>query len=135
ILNLLEIVKPANESEQPVESSPQPAQPVPRPDRRARLYQEVVRQIQHIILSQTPDQIVQSVQQLLEFLDRQGISTEEIQKKMLGQVIVQRAKQDKNFREHLLRWEKTATEAARISTMGQAMRAAIVLLWTQTRQS
>jgi hypothetical protein len=112
-----------------------PPKPLPSADRRERLYQEVVRQIQHIMMSQAPEQFVESVQNLLNFLDRQGISTEEIQKKIIGQVIAQRAKRDRSFRDHLLRWEKTATESARLSTVGQAVRLAIALLWTQSQQS
>jgi uncharacterized protein YjbI with pentapeptide repeats len=139
ILGLLEITARADDLELALEPPPEPVKPSPRtlpsPDRRVRLYQEVVRQIQHIMLSQAPEQFVQSVQHLLDFLDRQGISTEEIQKKIIGQIIVQRAKQDKSFRDHLLRWEKTAPESARISTVGQAMRTAIALLWAQSQQS
>jgi uncharacterized protein YjbI with pentapeptide repeats len=136
LLSLLEIAARSDDLDLALEPPPAPVEPTPRtlpsPDRRVRLYQEVVRQIQHIMLSQAPEQFVQSVQQLLDFLDRQGISTEEIQKKIIGQVIVQRAKQDKSFRDHLLRWEKTAAESARISTVGQTMRTAIALLWAQS---
>lgn len=139
ILNLLQIVGKSQALDPALEPPPQPAQPTPRslpsPDRRVRLYQEVVRQIQHIMLSQGPETFVQSVQQLLDYLDRQGISTEEIQKKTIGQVIVQRARQDKSFRDHLLRWEKNAPESARLSTVGQAVRLAIALMWTQSQQS
>ncbi|MEG4278127.1 hypothetical protein QUA62_11690 [Microcoleus sp. MON1_C1] len=42
---------------------------------------------------------------------------------------MQRAKQDRVFREHLLRWEKTASDCDRCSVMGEAVRFAIALLW------
>lgn len=106
----------------------------PLKNRRDRLYQEVVRQIQHILLSQAPEHFVQSVQNLMDYLDREGFSTEEIQKRLIGQAIVQRAKRDSGFRDYLLRWEANSTESARLSTVGQAVRLAIALLWTQSSQ-
>ncbi|HEY9805810.1 MAG TPA: hypothetical protein V6D04_04530, partial [Candidatus Obscuribacterales bacterium] len=118
----------------PVEAMPTPPaqrSPTATPanqDKRLRLYQEVVRQIQHILLSQTPDQFVGSVEHLLGYLKQQGISTEEIQKKLLSQVIVKRAKQDRAFLEHLKHWEQTADESARLSSVGEAVRLAIAFL-------
>ncbi|HEY9894326.1 MAG TPA: pentapeptide repeat-containing protein [Candidatus Sericytochromatia bacterium] len=108
---------------------------IPSHDRRIRLYQEVVRQIQHIMMNQAPDQFVQSVQQLLDYLNHQGIATEAIQKKVISQVITQRAKQDKSFCDHIQRWEKTAPDVARTSAVGQAMRFAIAQMWADTKQS
>lgn len=136
IANLLAIAPQGSEPNLTLDTPPQPAlvEPklLPSPDRRIRLYQEVVRQIQHIMMSQAPEQFVQSVQQLLNYLARQGIATEDIQKKVISQVITQRAKQDKSFRAHMQRWEKTAPEAARLSPVGQAIRLAIALMWTET---
>lgn len=107
----------------------QAARPASSKDRRAQVYQEVVRQIQHILLSQKPGQFVESVQRLLDYLSFQGISTEEIQQKIIGQAIVQRAKEDPTFREHLLRWEQTTEESIRLSPMGQTVRMAIAIVW------
>lgn len=137
LLALLGIAAPGNNNGLALETLPinTPAQPPPTPDRRARLYQEVVRQIQHIMLSQAPAQFVQSVQQLLNFLEQQGIATEEIQTKTISQIIAQRARQDKSFRDNLLRWEKTAPESARLSPVGQAVRMAIAFLWSQSQKS
>ncbi|WP_445306866.1 hypothetical protein [Microcoleus vaginatus] len=42
---------------------------------------------------------------------------------------MQRAKQDPVFREHLLAWEKTASDCDRCSMMGEAVRYAIALWW------
>jgi len=120
-----------------LETPPPPSQEpklLPSPDRRIRLYQEVVRQIQQMMMSQAPEQFVQSVQQLLHYLSRQGITTEEIQTKVISQVMTQRAKQDQGFRAHMQRWEKAAPEAARLSTVGQAMRLAIALMWAETKK-
>jgi hypothetical protein len=129
ILRQLEITPRSLPSERPIEA---PAPPLPTQNRRERLYGEVVRQIQHILLSQAPEQFVQSVQNLIDYLSREGFSTEEIQKRLIGQVIVQRAKRDPNFRDYLLRWETSTTESARLSTVGQAVRLAIALLWTES---
>ncbi|MBW4490148.1 MAG: pentapeptide repeat-containing protein [Trichocoleus desertorum ATA4-8-CV12] len=114
-------------------SSPPPAQRSPTTtatdrDKRLRLYQEIVRQIQHILHSQAPDQFVGSVEHLLNYLRQQGISTEEIQKKLISQVIVKRAQQNKAFLEHLKHWDQTADESARLSSVGEAVRLAIALL-------
>ena len=138
ISDLLAIASLSSEPNLLLEAPPQPAQPelkaLPSPDRRIRLYQEVVRQMQHIMMSQTPEQFMQSVQQLLDYLSKQGIATEDIQKKVISQVITQRAKQDKSFRIHMQRWEATAPEVARLSAVGQAVRLAIALMWTETKK-
>ncbi|MEO6862397.1 MAG: pentapeptide repeat-containing protein, partial [Microcoleus sp.] len=97
--------------------------------RRQEIYQRMVRQISFILMSQTPDQFAESVQRLLDYLKQQGIPTEQIQKKVISQAIVQRAKQDAGFREQLLRWEKTAPASVRGSIMGESVRFAIALLW------
>ncbi|NEP45726.1 MAG: low-complexity protein, partial [Okeania sp. SIO2H7] len=68
---------------------------------------------------------------LLDYLQAQGLCTEEIQQKVIAQVIIKRARKDKTFWEQLLRWEKTAPEAARISMVGEAVRYAIAILWEQ----
>nr|WP_277879341.1 pentapeptide repeat-containing protein [Coleofasciculus sp. FACHB-712] len=134
ILDLLEIkVRPENP---PVTLKvppppPPPLLPSPPPDYRLRIYQEVVKQIQLIILSQAPEQLVESVQRLLNFLKNEGISTEEIQKTMISQALVKRAKQDQTFQKQLLQWEKTADETARFSMVGESLRLAIALIWPQ----
>jgi len=130
ILNLLDI-KPANQLDQALEppSIGMPSPPTsPTLDKRAQMYGKVSRQIQHILLSQPPEEFVASVQHLLAYLTSQGISTEDIQKKTIGQIIVRRAKQDKSFRDRLLQWETTAADTARLSPVGQAVRMAIVHL-------
>jgi hypothetical protein len=100
---------------------------------RQRMYEEVVNQIQRIILSQSPEQFVDSVQRLLVFLKQYNISTEEIQKKVIRQAIIRRAKKDEVFQKRLLQWEETADEAARFSIVGQAARSAIALLFSQAQ--
>jgi hypothetical protein len=71
---------------------------------------------------------VESVERLIEFLQQQNISTEEIQKQVIGKVIMKRAEADEIFQKHLLRWEETASEAARFSVVGQAVRLAIAMM-------
>jgi hypothetical protein len=95
------------------------------------MYQEVINQIQRIIMSQAPEQFVDSVQRLLEFLKQQNISTEEIQLKVIGQAIMKRGQKDQVFQKQLLQWEETADEAARFSIVGEAVRLAIALIWSQ----
>jgi uncharacterized protein YjbI with pentapeptide repeats len=102
--------------------------PVPTPDKRAQLYKEVVRQIQHILVTQKPEQFVDSVQRLVDYLTQAGVSTEEIQKQVIGQAIAQRAKRDLGFKEHLHQWNVTASPSSRQSPVGQAVRMAITLL-------
>lgn len=97
-------------------------------ERRRRLYQEVVLQIQRIILSQAPEQFLESVERLLKFLREQNISTEEIQKKALIQVIRKRAAKDLLFQKQLRQWQETADQAARFSVVGQAIHLAIALI-------
>jgi len=103
-------------------------------DRRQKLYQEVVRQIQSIVASQAPDRMVEAVQRLLLYLHREGVATEAIQKKLIGQVIVQRARQDRQFRQELYRWEQGAPEEVRSSPVGQAVRTAIAQFSSQSLQ-
>lgn len=102
-------------------------------DRHTQLYQEVVRQIQHILVTQYPDQIVNSVQRLLDYLSREGVSTIEIQKRVIGQAIVQRARRDRGFRDHLLQWQPVTTESVKRTAVGQAIQLAIATL--KNRQS
>lgn len=129
ILGLLDLPVASNGAE-PAESQ-QPAVPSHQEvlQRRQAIYEQLVKQISFILMSQTPDKFTESVQRLLDYLQQQGISTEEIQRKIIGQTIAQRAKQDPGFREQLLRWEKTASDRVRCSVMGEAVRLAIALLW------
>ena len=110
-----------------------PPRPGPSVDHRRRMYQEVVIQIHRIIMSQAPDQFIDSVQRLLEFLKQENISTEEIQKKFITQVIVKRAEKDQMFQKQLLQWEDMAPEMARFSIVGQAVRLAIALIWSEVQ--
>lgn len=138
IFSLLAIAPHADQPDLEVEPPSKANQPTPEAssstDRRMRLYQEVVRQIQHIMMSQAPEQFVRSVQQLLHYLNHEGIATEAIQKKVISQVITQRAKQDKTFCDHIKRWEKTAPDTAQASAVGQAMRWAIAQMLAETKQ-
>jgi hypothetical protein len=88
----------------------------------------MVRQIWLILMSQTPEKLSQSVQRLLDYLKQQGLATEQIQRKVISQAIVQQAKQDSVFREQLIAWEKTASDQVRCSMIGEAVRFAIALL-------
>jgi hypothetical protein len=106
---------------------------LPSVDRRWRIYVEVINQIERIIMSRSPEQCVDSVQRLLEFLKQQNISTEEIQKKVITQAIMKRAKKDQIFHKQLLQWEETAPETARFSLVGQSVRLAIALIWPQVQ--
>ncbi|MEW6494125.1 MAG: pentapeptide repeat-containing protein [Cyanobacteriota bacterium] len=129
ILNLLQIKEIGNSKIEPLpQKSPIPAPLIPIANRRRHLYQEVVTQIQRIIMSQSPQQCVESVERLLEFLKRQNISTEEIQKKVIGQVIMKRAETDQIFQKQLLEWQESADETTRFSVVGQAVRLAIALI-------
>jgi hypothetical protein len=47
-------------------------------------------------------------------------------------VIMKRAETDELFQKQLLQWEETATDAARFSFVGQAVRLAIAMLWSNT---
>ncbi|WP_293299011.1 MULTISPECIES: pentapeptide repeat-containing protein, partial [unclassified Microcoleus] len=112
-------------------ATPQQLRPLPKEVllRRQEIYERMVRQISFILMSQTPDKFSESVQRLLDYLKQQGVPTEQIQRKVISQAIVERAKQDPAFREQLLRWEKTASASVRCSMMGEAVRFAIALLW------
>lgn len=103
-------------------------EPAPSLDHRTRLYKEVVRQIQHILVTQAPEQIVESVQRLLNYLHQEGISTAEIQRKIIGQAITQRAQRDRGFRTYLLNWARTAPPPVLQSTVGQAVKLAVLFL-------
>ncbi len=133
ILNLLQIgILPDNVDGKIDLATGEKSEPTePLPDPRLRTYQDVANQMQRIIMSQPPEQLVASLQRLLEFLKRQNIPTEEIQKKVVGQIIVRRARQDKTFQKQLLQWEKTADEEVRISPVGESLRLAIALLLSQ----
>ncbi|HEY9600670.1 MAG TPA: low-complexity protein, partial [Allocoleopsis sp.] len=96
--------------------------------RRQQNYRAILNQIQKIILSQPPELLVKNVQPRLKFLQQQNLLTEEIQKKVISQAMIERAKTDELFINQLLQWEKTASEAARFSLLGQAVRLAIALL-------
>jgi hypothetical protein len=130
-LDLLEIKET---HDLPIELFSRPPAPPPpllsSTDRRRRMYQEVVTQIQRIIMSQDPEHCIDSVQRLLKFLNEQNISTEEIQKKVIGKVIIKRAEKDQMFQKQLRQWEETADEVARFSIVGQAVRLAIALIWS-----
>ncbi|MEG3841907.1 pentapeptide repeat-containing protein [Microcoleus sp. herbarium14] len=130
ILSLLDLAV-GDKASQEESATPQPAMPGHNEVllRRQEIYQRMVRQISFILMSQTPDKFTESVQRLLDYLKQQGIPTIQIQKKVICQAIVQRAKQDAGFREQLLLWEKTAPDRVRCSMMGEAVRLAIALLW------
>lgn len=103
-------------------------EPSPSLEQRTRLYQEVVRQIQHILVTQAPAQIIENVERLLNYLHHEGISTVEIQRKLIGQAIAQRAQRDRGFRTYLVDWAKTAPPSALQSTVGQAIQLAVSFL-------
>ncbi len=125
ILSLLGIgAAETGEASNPVKAERSPQAPS---DRRAHLYQEVVRQIQYILVTQTPDQLVDSVQRLLDYLHREGVATQEIQRKVISQAVAQRAKRDEAFRENLVKWSAQSPNAVRSSPVGQALRVAIAL--------
>ena len=84
--------------------------------------------MQRILLVQSPEQFAESVPRLLQFLHTQGIATAELEKKVISQVIARRAQKDAAFQNHLLRWERTAPERDRLSTIGQAVRLALAFL-------
>uniref|UniRef100_A0ACD5GW57 Uncharacterized protein n=1 Tax=Desertifilum tharense IPPAS B-1220 TaxID=1781255 RepID=A0ACD5GW57_9CYAN len=126
ILHLLKISQNNHRASPPV---PPPTMPQPGIDKRQQLYQEVSKQIRLILLSQEPEQFVESVQRLLNYLKQQGIALEELQRKLIVNLIVQRGRQDSQFRDNLLIWEKQASETAKLSMVGQAVKVAIALLW------
>lgn len=129
ILKLLEIKESRNlKIELLPQTPPLPPPFIPIADHRRHVYQEVVTQIQRIIMTQSPQQCVESVERLLKFLRKQNISTEEIQKKVIGQVIMKRATTDQIFKKQLLEWEERADDTARFSVVGQAVRLALALI-------
>jgi hypothetical protein len=129
ILNLLKIGEKI-ESTKKLSSRSPIASPAPGSiaARQQQKYREVINQIQKIIMSQPPELLVKNVQQRLEFLQQQNFLTEDIQKKVISQTIIKRAKTDEVFIKQMLQWERTASEAARFSLLGQAVRLAIALL-------
>jgi hypothetical protein len=134
ILDLLEIKK---ERDTKPESSPKSkATPPPSSastDRRRRMYFEVINQIQLIVTTQTPEQFIDSLSRLLEFLKQHNISTEEIQKKVISQSIIKRAKKDQEFQNQLLQWQENAVDTARFSLVGEAVNLAIASLFSQAQ--
>ncbi|HEY9295521.1 MAG TPA: pentapeptide repeat-containing protein, partial [Phormidium sp.] len=136
ILGMLNIIEMKIEA--PIPSEKLMASPPP-PERlneeNMNLYREVVRQIEIIVMSQPPEKLVESIQRLLNFLKQKEISTEEIQNKIIGEVIVRRAKQDEAFQKHLIQWEKNATPTIRLSPVGSAMRMAIAILWQESQKT
>lgn len=128
ILDLLEIKDARNLEVELLPFYSASASPTLSPaDRRQRLYQEIVTQIQRILLSQSLEPGVESVERLLKFLAQQHISTEDILQNVITQAIIKRAQKDRIFQSQLLQWEETASEVARFSGVGQAVHAAIAL--------
>ena len=109
-----------------------PAQPTI--DRQQQLYQETSKQIKTILFSQMPEQFVDNIQRLLNYLKEEGINLEELQKKVIVTAIVQRGQQDDAFRENLFQWEKKASQQMRVSMMGKSVRVAIAILWKKQQQ-
>ncbi|MFB2878023.1 pentapeptide repeat-containing protein [Floridanema aerugineum] len=107
--------------------------PEPMNEENLNLYREVVQQIEIIIMSQTPEKLVESIQRLLNFINVKGIATEEITNKIIGQAILRRAKQDQPFQKQLIQWEKSAAPAIRLSPIGSAIRSAIAILWQESQ--
>lgn len=103
-------------------------------DDRHRIYQEVVSQIQRIIMFQEPEKFVESVQRLLIFLQERGISTEEVQKSIIGKILVKRSQKDSSFQHQLMEWEKNVEESARFSLVGESIRLALATLWAQSQE-
>jgi hypothetical protein len=129
ILNLLQN-NPLPSSASQSEEEPTPAQspPAPNAEQRLRVYNDVTNQIQRIIYAQSPEQIVGNVQRLLNFLTQHGFATEEIQRRIIGQAVVKRARNEDMFQNQLLQWDEKAEEIARTSAAGVALRQAIALL-------
>lgn len=109
------------------------SKPIAKDDRQ-RIYQEVVSQIQRITMFQEPEKFVESVQRLLLFLQEKGISTEEVQKSIIGKILVKRSQQDSSFQSQLVEWEKNVEEAARFSLVGESIRLALAILWAQSQE-
>jgi uncharacterized protein YjbI with pentapeptide repeats len=124
------VVEPTSPvAQEPAKINPQQLQK----DDRQRIYQEVVNQIQHIIMFQNPARFVESVQRLLMFLQDKGISTEEVQKTIIGRILVKRSHQDPEFQNQLMEWEKNVDESARFSLVGESIRLALATLWAQEK--
>jgi hypothetical protein len=104
-------------------------------DDRQRIYQEVVNQIERIVMYQEPEKFVESVQRLLLFLQEKGISTEEVQKTIIGKILVKRSQRDSQFQTQLTEWEKNVEEQARFSLIGESIRLALATLWAQSQNS
>lgn len=134
ILGLLNIIELKTETNLPTQSLETTPTPEPINQENLILYQEVVQQIEVIIMSQPPEKLVESIQRLTNFLNLKGISTEEIQQKIIGQTIVRRVKQEPTFQKQLIQWEKTAAPAIRLSPVGSAIRVAIAILWQQSQK-
>jgi len=130
ILNLLQIQARPNPLNWRLSGTSEVAPPTPAPmiDPHLRKYQDLINQIQRIIMSQAPAQVIESVQRLLEFLKSQGIATEQIQKTIVSQTLVKRATKDQVFQEQLLLWDKNADETVRGSMIGESVQVAIALL-------
>ncbi|NJP11883.1 MAG: pentapeptide repeat-containing protein [Leptolyngbyaceae cyanobacterium RU_5_1] len=131
VLRLLGIANPLGQPEIPhFSSSTNQGLPpsLSSVDQQVRIYKDITRQVQHILVTQAPDLFMDSVQQLLKYLDREGIATEDLQRKVIAQAIAQRAQRDRGFKTHLLNWEMNVSKTARLSIIGQAIRMAIVVL-------
>lgn len=129
ILGLLNIIEIKSEPSIPKEI-PTITPPTPQPinQENLSLYREVVQQIEIIIMSQTPEKLVESIERLINFLNVKGISTDEIQQKIIGQTIVRRAKQDQIFQKQLMHWEKNTAPGIQLSPVGTAIKVAIAIL-------
>ncbi|MFW6357591.1 MAG: pentapeptide repeat-containing protein [Chroococcales cyanobacterium] len=136
IFDLLDIHKREDfQLELPTESEAPvlPSEVTPE-DKRLRLYQQVVTQIQLMVKSQAPGQLVESIPRLLSFLKERGISSEEIQRKVLSESMIKRAQREPAFEKQLIEWEKEANEEARFSVVGEAVRSTIALLLSESPQ-
>lgn len=129
IFNLLNITPtPPPKPKDSVDSFLPPAPPSPpplSPAKRSSIYQEVFRQIRAILLSQEPEIFFNSVERLLSYLNEQGVSTETLQKKVISQVLLQRAKQDEKFKKHLQQWHTKVDNQTQNSTIGKAVQSVI----------
>jgi uncharacterized protein YjbI with pentapeptide repeats len=134
ILDLLEINKnrATKSAANPKSKATQPP-PSASVDRRRRMYLEVINQMQLIVTTQNPEQFIDSLSRLLEFLKEHNISTEEIQKKVISQSIIKRAEKDQMFQNQLLQWQENAEDTARYSIVGEAVSLAIASLFSQAK--
>lgn len=135
--SLLDLLEIKETQDLIIEFVPKPLAPsrsqISSSERRRQLYQEVVVQIQRIIMFQAPEQFLDSVERLLVFLRQQNISTEEIQKQVISQVIRKRAKKDTLFQDKLRQWQEKADNAARFSLVGQAIYLGIALIESEDK--